>query len=318
MSLRVFITGATGFVGSHLLKFLDSPEYDIYGTAFPEVPEREPKESKGRVKIFRLDVRSEKEVFKAVKESKPDWVIHLAAVSNVKHSWERREETLETNLMGTFYLLEALRKLRPQARVLFVSSSDVYGLLTPKSELLREEEPLQAVNPYAFTKMSGEILSRFYAQVEKMEIIIARSFPHTGPGQSPAFVCSDWACQIARIEKGLASPVIKIGNCQLKRDFTDVRDVSRAYVLLLQRGKSGEVYNVCSGRAVLLRDILDLLLSFSREKVKVEVDKQKLRRTEIPLLVGDNQKICQATSWQPQILLKKSLSDLLEYWRNKI
>ncbi|MFQ5722342.1 MAG: GDP-mannose 4,6-dehydratase, partial [Candidatus Aminicenantales bacterium] len=231
---------------------------------------------------------------------------------------ERREETLETNLMGTFYLLEALRKLRPRARVLFVSSSDVYGLLTPKSEPLREEDPLKAVNPYAFTKMSGEILSRFYAQIEKMEIIIARSFPHTGPGQSPAFVCSDWACQIAHIEKGLADPVIKIGNCQLKRDFTDVRDVTRAYVLLLQRGKSGEVYNVCSGLAVLLRDILDLLLSFSREKIKVEVDKQKLRRAEIPLLVGDNRKIRQATSWKPQIILKKSLEDLLEYWRNKV
>jgi len=317
LSLRVLITGATGFVGFHLIKLIDSPDYTIYGTAFPEKVEKE-EEGKSRVNIFHLDIRSERDVFQAVKKSRPDWVIHLAAVSNVKHSWDKREETLETNLMGTFYFLEALRKLAPQAKVLFVSSSDVYGVLTPKPEVLREEDPLQAVNPYAFTKISGEILSRFYARIEKMEVVIARSFPHTGPGQSPAFVCSDWAYQIARIEKGLAEPIIRIGNCKVKRDFTDVRDVTRAYVLLLQKGKSGEVYNVCSGQAVLLRDILDLLLSFSREKIRVEVDRQKLRKADIPLLVGSNQKIREGTSWQPKISLKQSLSDLLEYWRNKV
>ncbi|MCK4495304.1 MAG: NAD-dependent epimerase/dehydratase family protein, partial [Candidatus Aminicenantes bacterium] len=240
MSLKVFITGATGFVGCYLIELLDSPEYTIYGTSFPERPEAE--------NIFFMDVRSEEEIFGVIKEKKPDWVFHLAAVSNVKHSWGKRKETLEINIVGTFNLFEAIRKFAPLARVLFVSSSDVYGVSSATGGALCEEEPTQAVNPYAYTKLCGEILSRFYAQIENMDIVIARSFPHTGPGQSPDFVCSDWASQIARIEKGLAEPVIKVGNCKVRRDFTDVRDMIRAYTLLMKNGRSGEVYNVCSGR----------------------------------------------------------------------
>jgi len=313
LSLKVFISGATGFVGSHLIEYLSSSEYTIFGTSFPERPEKGA--GAGRGQIFYMDIRSEKDVFKAIRNIQPDWIFHLAAISNVKHSWEKRKETLEINLMGAFYLFEAVRMFAPKARVLFVSSSDVYGVLTPKENTLREEDSLHAVNPYAFTKMCGEMLSWFYARIEKMDVVIARSFPHTGPGQSPAFVCSDWASQIARIEKGLTGPVIKVGNCKVRRDFTDVRDMVRAYTLLMKNGRSGEVYNVCSGRAVLLREILDLLLSFSSEKIKAEVDWRKLRKADIPLLVGDNRKIMEAISWEPKIPLRKSLHDLLEYWR---
>lgn len=316
MSHKVFISGATGFVGSHLIEHLSSQEYTIYGTSFPEKPEEGVRAGRGRMSY--MDIRSEKNVFKAIKSIQPEWIFHLAAISNVKHSWEKRKKTLQTNIMGAFYLFEAVRKFSPKARILYISSSDVYGVLTPKEKALQEEDSLHAVNPYAFTKISGEMLSWFYARIEKMDVIITRPFPHTGPGQSPAFVCSDWASQIARIEKGLAEPVIKTGNCKVRRDFTDVRDIVRAYTLLMQKGRSGEVYNVCSGKAVLLKEILDLLLSFSRETIEVEVDWQKLRKAEIPLLVGDNQKIRTATSWEPQIPLRKSIHDLLEYWREKI
>ena len=181
-----------------------------------------------------------------------------------------------------------------------------------------EEEPTQAVNPYAYTKLCGEILSRFYAQIENMDIVIARSFPHTGPGQSPDFVCSDWASQIARIEKGLAEPVIKVGNISVQRDFLDVRDVVKAYALLMEKGKTGEVYNVCSGKSVLLKEILNILLSFSSKAIEIQVDSQKLRKSDISLLFGDNQKIKQELSWEPKITLKQSLFDLLEYWRGKV
>lgn len=316
MSLKVFISGATGFVGSHLMEHLDSPAYEIYGSTFPEKPEEADETRKGQ--LLYLDIRSEKDISEAIKDIQPDWIFHLAAISNVKYSWENRKETLETNLVGTHHLFEAARKFTPKARVLFVSSSDVYGVLTPQEKALQEEDSLQAVNPYAFTKISGEMMSWFYARIEKMDIVIARSFPHTGPGQSPAFVCSDWASQITAIEKGLEEPVIKTGNCKVRRDFTDVRDVVKAYALLMQKGKSGEVYNVCSGRAVMLKEILDLLLSFSSGKIEVEVDQQRLRKAEIPLLVGDNRKIKTATSWEPRIPLKNSLEDLLEYWRKKI
>lgn len=298
------------------MEHLESQEYEIHGSTFPEKPEEEADTRKGR--LFYLDIRLEKDVLEAVRDIQPDCIFHLAAVSNVRYSWEKKKETLETNLMGTLYLFEAVRKFTPKARVLFVSSSDVYGVLTPQEGTLREEHSLHAVNPYAFTKISGEMMSLFYAQIEKMDVVIARSFPHTGPGQNPAFVCSDWASQIARIEKGLGKPVIKTGNCKVRRDFMDVRDVVKAYTLLQQKGKSGEVYNVCSGRAVKLEKILDLLLSFSLKKIEIEVDRQRLRKAEIPLLVGDNRKIREATSWEPQIPLKQSLKELLEYWRRKI
>lgn len=310
MSLKVFITGATGFVGCYLIELLDSPEYTIYGTSFPERPEAE--------NIFFMDVRSEEEIFGVIKENKPDWVFHLAAVSNVKHSWGKRKETLEINIVGTFNLFEAIRKFAPLARVLFVSSSDVYGVSSATGGALCEEEPTQAVNPYAYTKLCGEILSRFYAQIENMDIVIARSFPHTGPGQSPDFVCSDWASQIARIEKGLAEPVIKVGNISVQRDFLDVRDVVKAYALLMEKGKTGEVYNVCSGKSVLLEEILNILLSFSSKAIEIQVDSQKLRKSDISLLFGDNRKIKQELSWEPEIPLKQSLFDLLEYWRGKV
>ncbi|MEE9389949.1 MAG: GDP-mannose 4,6-dehydratase [Candidatus Aminicenantaceae bacterium] len=312
MSLRVFISGATGFVGRHLVSFLGSSDYTIFGTSFPDKPERGEGEN-----IFYLDIRSEEKVFEAIERVRPDWIFHLAAVSNVKHSWERRRETMETNLMGTFYLFEAVRKFAPRARMLFISSSDVYGILSPIEKPLSEEDLTHVVSPYAFTKVSGEVLSSFYAQIEKLDIVIARSFPHTGPGQSPDFVCSDWACQIAQIEKGQAAPAVKVGNINLKRDLSDVRDVAKAYVFLMQKGKSGEDYNVCSGKAVLLSEILDLLLSFSSQKIDVKVDPQKLRKADIPVLLGDNEKIKRETSWEPQIPLKQSLTDLLNYWRQQ-
>ena len=316
MSLRIFISGATGFVGSHLIQSLKSPENLIYGTSYPEKPKQE--YGGHRVEMSYLDIRSRRDVFEVVRKVQPDRIFHLAAVSNVKHSWERRQETLETNLMGFFYLLEAVRQCIPRSKTLFISSSDVYGVLIPQEEPLREKDSLHPVNPYAFTKISGELLSQFYSRIEGLDIVIARSFPHTGPGQTPDFVCSDWAHQVARIEKGQQPPLIRVGNCKVRRDFTDVRDVVHAYSLLMERGKKGEVYNVSSGTAVQLQEILDLLLSFSKEKIKVEVDSQKVRRVDIPLLVGDNQKIRMETSWKPKIPLAQSLQDLLDYWRNRL
>jgi GDP-4-dehydro-6-deoxy-D-mannose reductase len=174
------------------------------------------------------------------------------------------------------------------------------------------------MNPYAYTKWSGEVLSEFYERVEDLNIVVARPFPHTGPGQSADFVCSDWAHQIARIEKGLNEPEISVGNISVERDFTDVRDVVRAYVKLIEKGSSGDVYNVCSGRSYSLEEILGLLLSFSQIEISVRVDKQKLRKADIPRLVGDNRKIKEAVSWEPRIPLEQTLEELLEYWRSHI
>jgi len=309
--LKVFISGATGFVGHHLIDFLSSSEHTIYGTSFPHRPPPSEK------KIFFLDIRKEEEVFRVIEKIKPQWIFHFAAISNVRHSWEMRKETMETNLMGTFYFFESVRKFCPESRILFISSSDVYGGMASEEELLKEEDSVHVLSPYGFSKVSGELLSKFYTQIEELDVVIARPFPHTGPGQSPDFVCSDWACQIARIEENLCQPVIRVGNIEVKRDFSDVRDVVKAYFLLMKEGKRGEAYNVCSGKTVSLQKILDLLLSYSSLGIEVQADPRKFRKADISMLVGSSKKIRRDTGWKPEVPLEETLLDLLEYWRKK-
>ena len=316
MRSRIFITGATGFVGLHLIRLLNSRKNEIYGTSYPEEPK--PLDLVCRNELCHLDIRREQDILGLMQKARPDWIFHLAAVSNVGHSWKRRKETLETNLIGTQNIFEAVRRTSPEAKVLFVSSSDVYGKAPAVEGGLREENLTRALNPYAYSKICGELLSRFYAEVENLNILITRPFPHTGPGQSRYFVCSDWAFQIARIEKGLSPPVIKIGNIESKRDFSDVRDVVRAYALLMKKGKKGEIYNVSSGKVVALKTILDLLFSFSPVDIGIEIDSQRLRKTDIDCLIGDNGKLIKETGWNPKIPLKKTLLDLLEYWRARV
>jgi GDP-4-dehydro-6-deoxy-D-mannose reductase len=311
--LNIFITGATGFVGWHLRELLKPEGHRIWGSAYPDMPE-----SSSDERLFFLDIRSEEDVFRRIQEITPDWIFHLAAVSNVRHSWKRRKETIETNITGTLNVFEGVRQFAPQARIVFVSSSDIYGTRFSSGDPLDEDKMGMAVNPYAYTKWSGEVLSEFYTRIENVDIVIARPFPHTGPGQSADFVCSDWASQIARIEKELLEPEIKVGNISVERDFTDVRDVVRAYRGLIEKGKTGEVYNVCSGRSTSLEKILDCLLSFTQKDISVRVDAQRLRKVDIPRLVGDNKKIGEEISWEPKIPLERSLQELLDCWRSRV
>jgi GDP-4-dehydro-6-deoxy-D-mannose reductase len=313
---KIFITGATGFVGSYLSQILKSPAHAIHGTCYPEKPEDCDRTVAD--KIYYQDIRDAKGLSALIEEIRPDWVFHLAAVSSVRRSWDKREETFDINLSGTHHLFEAIRQYSPLARILYVSSSDVYGVLAPVEKVLSEDDTIEPVNPYAFTKISGELLSRFYSRIEGLDIVLARPFPHTGPGQSADFVCPDWALQIAQIEKGDREPVITVGNTEVQRDFLDVRDVVRAYVRLMEKGQKGEVYNICSGRAIALKDVLDILMSFTSREIDIRVDPQKLRKTDIPLLVGDNQKIKHTTSWRPKIPIKQTLVDLLEYSRSSL
>ncbi len=309
MALKVLVTGATGFVGRHLGRVLSAEGLEVHGTCFPDHP------CPGDRQLYHVDLRSAEPTDAVLERVRPDWVIHLAAVSNVRRSWEDRRATVETNLVGTSNLFEAVRRFAPSARVLFTSSSDVYGLPRSGEYPFREEDPAEALNPYAYTKLAGELLCRFYAKVERLDIVVVRPFPHTGPGQGPDFVFSDWASQIVRIERGRSAPVIRVGNLGVRRDYSDVRDVVRGYHLLLLKGRPGEVYNICSGRAVSLKEILARLLSFSTTPVKVEVDPAKLRKTDIPFLAGDGSKIGRETGWTAEIPLERTLRDLIEYWR---
>jgi GDP-4-dehydro-6-deoxy-D-mannose reductase len=315
--IRVFITGATGFVGGHLIHALEEegpPEFEVYGTAYPDTP------PPSRHGLFSLDLRSKNDVIKLLGEVRPNWVFHLAAVSNVRSSWQMRSETIETNVLGTHNLLEAVKQAAPTARVLFVSSSDVYGFGASPTEALNEEAPFQIASPYAFSKAAGEMLCGFYGRIENIEIVVARPFPHTGPGQSEDFVCSDWARQVALIEKGSRAPILKVGNLDVLRDFSDVRDVVRAYMLLLRKGRRGEVYNICSGRAIALREILDFFIREASKNIQisVEVEAAKLRKADMPFQSGSHEKISEETGWLPGIPIDQTLRDLLVYWRQKL
>jgi GDP-4-dehydro-6-deoxy-D-mannose reductase len=310
--MNVLITGITGFVGGYLAKALAAgPKAPrVIGTSFPQAP---PADS---ADIHYLDLRVECDVRDLVRRLRPDRVYHLAAVSNVRSSWLSRRDTLETNVLGTQNLLEAVRLEAPGARVLFVSSSDVYGAAEGEAPL-GEDAPARIVSPYAWSKAAGEALCGFYERVEGLDIVMARPFPHTGPGQAPDFVCGDWARQIVRMERGETEPVLRVGNLEVRRDFSDVRDVVEAYAALMSSGRRGEVYNVCSGRAVSLREVLDFFVGAARlgegrgPAVRVEVDPSKLRKTDVPLLVGDNGKIAAETGWRPRIPLAETLKDLL-------
>jgi len=295
------------------MDFLPASKYTVLGTCYPQPPRESEKN------IFFLDLRSERDVYDSLRSVRPQWVFHLAAVSNVRQSWDRRKETMETNVMGTFYLLEAVKKYASDARFLFVSSSDVYGDMPPGGGAverpLGEDEPFHLINPYALSKCEGELLCGFYGRIDGLDIVIARPFPHTGPGQTPDFVCSDWAKQVIRIERGAQESVLKVGNLDIRRDFTDVRDVIRAYILLMQKGGRGEVYNICRGEAVSLRWILDVLLSHSVRVIDVEPDPEKMRRVDISYHAGDYSKLRRATGWEPRIPMEQTLRELLEYWR---
>ena len=313
--IRVLVTGATGFVGRHLIQALEGEgpsAFEIFGTAYPDIPP--PSDNRH----FFLDLRSEKDVIKLMGEIRPDWVFHLAAVSNVRRSWQMRGETIETNVSGTHNLLEAVRQTVPSARVLFISSSDVYCFGPAPAEALREEAPLEAISPYAFSKVAGEMLCGFYGKLENIDIVIARPFPHTGPGQTEDFVCSDWARQIVQIERGDIPGILRVGNIDVRRDFCDVRDVVKAYILLLKKGRRGEAYNICSGKALMLREVLDFLISESagNTTISVEVDAAKLRKNDVHSLLGSNQKILEETRWSPKIPIDNTLRDLLAFWRH--
>jgi len=315
--IRVLITGATGFAGGHLIRALEAEgpsAFEIFGTAYPDVP------PPSGNKLFFLDLRSGKEVMRLVGEIRPDWIFHLAAVSNVRRSWEIRGETIETNVLGTLNLLEAVRQAVPAARMLFISSSQVYGCGASPTDAAKEDAPLQITNPYAYSKATGEMLCGFYEKVENIDIVIARPFPHTGPGQTAQAVCSDWARQVAQIERGDIAPVIKVGNLDVRRDFCDVRDVVKAYMLLMRKGRRGEAYNICSGKAIALREILDFLVreAFRKVSISVEIDNAKLRRGDVFFHMGSNRKISEETGWSQLISMNQSLLDILALWRREL
>ena len=301
------VTGIGGFVGPYLAEHLLSSAHEVFGI------ERNPKSKVVGCRVFACDVLDSAKVSGIVKSCRPDFVFHLAAVSSVGKSFEEPEFTMRVDVEGTKNVLEAVSQHSPKAVVLVVSSAHVYGI--PKQLPISETQGINPISRYAKSKVEKEKEALGYFRSRGLKVIISRSFNHVGPGQPPGFICSDFAKQIADIEKG-AEPIIKVGNLSARRDFTDVRDIVKAYSLSLQRCTPGEIYNVCSGRAYSARQVLDMLLKMSDKKIKVIEDKSA-KKGDIPSMLGDSSKFVKATGWKPEIQFEKTLGDVLDYWRSR-
>jgi len=271
-----------------------------------------------RIKLITCDVRDYFSVEKVIKQVVPDYIFHLAAQSFVQTSWAMPNETLQTNILGTLNIFEALRSLRIDAGILVACSSEEYGLVFEHELPIKETNALRPLSPYAVSKVAQDLLGWQYFCNYKLRIFRTRAFNHTGPRRGDVFATSNFAKQIAMIEKNLQKPVIYVGNLETQRDFTDVRDMVRAYVMCVEKGRPGEIYNICSGRAWRMKEVLDLLLQMTKVNVTIEQDIERMRPSDVPILLGDNTKFCEQTGWAPHIPLEQTLQDLLNYWRERI
>jgi GDP-4-dehydro-6-deoxy-D-mannose reductase len=310
---RVLITGGTGFVGTHLIQFLKSNASRIAVIASGDSRSRQ--EPEPGVEHYELDIRRADDVRSVVRKVRPTHIYHLASISAVDVSWNNPQLTFEVNVLGAYNLFEAAMSLALPPRILNVSTSQVYAAT---DESLTETSPLRPDNPYAASKAMAELLLVQHRKCLSGGIITARSFNHTGPGQSPNFVLPSIAKQFAEMEAGLRAPRLTVGNIYVKRDFTDVRDVVLAYSALLTKGRTNEVYNVCSGSAVRLADIIRKFEAISGIPTEINIDPERLRSNEISQIFGDSTKIRTETGWNPQIPLERTIQDLLDYWREKI
>lgn len=311
---RILVIGASGFAGGHLLRFLSSDEnLDVYATGYQKEISALPS-----AKGMQLDILSASDTENVLRAIRPDTVILLAAQSSVARSFQEPELTMNVNINGSLHVMEAVRRFCPESTLLLTGSSEEYGTVTKEMMPIRETERLDPQSPYAISKTASEQLAMLYARSYGLKFIVVRAFNHIGPGQSPQFVVSDFARQIALIETGRSEPVLYVGNLSAARDFTDVRDIVQGYRLLTRYGRPGEAYNIGSGKSVSVRYILDLLLESSHTPIEVVVDPDKYRPVDIPDIRADIRKIYADTKWSPRIPIETSIRDTLEYWRQNI
>jgi GDP-4-dehydro-6-deoxy-D-mannose reductase len=313
--MRVLITGITGFAGSHLADLcLSKKDVDLYGIIRWRSRTENIEHIWDKLKLIECDLRDATSTRDAIEEIRPEYIFHLAAQSFVPTSWNAPTESLVTNIIGQLNVFEAVRKIKLGCRIQIACSSEEYGMVYPGEVPIRETNPLRPLSPYAVSKVGQDMLAYQYYMSYRTDVVRTRGFNHTGPRRPAIFVCSDFAKQIVDIERGVREPIIRVGNLDARRDFTDVRDIVRGYWMALEKGTGGEVYNLCSGTSYRIGEILDMLLSLAG--VRAEVKQDAARLSDVPHLEGANEKFRTDTGWKPEIPFERTLRDLIEFWRN--
>jgi GDP-4-dehydro-6-deoxy-D-mannose reductase len=309
---KILITGATGFVGKHLVNsLLSQQELEVIGTY-----RSEPGQMPEGVQLEKVNLLDQDAVDNLISTHKPDAVYHLAGLPSAAESFKTPADSITNNIIGELLVLEALRKHELiETKVLVVSTAEVYGFITSDDLPIDEATALRPVNPYAVSKIAQDYLGLQYRLSYRMNIVRVRPFNHIGPGQKDTFVLSSFGRQIAEIEKGKSDPVLHVGNLEAKRDFTDVRDMVKAYQLALEKGEKGDVYNIGSGVSRKIEDLLTTMLSFSTVKIDVKADPERFRPIDVPEIVCDSTKFTNLTGWKPEIGIEQTLQDILDYWR---
>lgn len=316
--MKALVTGITGFAGSHLAELLLNKNVEVIGTLRQRSRMDHIKHLIPYLDLAECELRDPFSVRSLIEVEKPDLIFHLAAQSYVPTSWNSPNDTLQNNADGQLNILEAVRRSDVACKILIACSSEEYGQVKAHEVPIKETNFLRPLSPYAVSKVTQDYLGYQYHQSYGLHIVRTRAFNHTGPRRGENFVTSNFAKQIAQIEKGLQPPTVYVGNLQAKRDFTDVRDVVRAYWLALEKGDPGECYNISSGVAWTIEQVLDKLLSLSHETIHVQIDPARFRPSDVEILLGDYSKFHAKTGWVPKIPFEQTLQDLLQYWREKV
>lgn len=311
--MKALVIGGGGFVGPYLVRHLTNDlGYEVTVTKM----ENETLVM-DNVKIRNLDILDIEQIVELLEEEKADYLFHLAAQSSVAYSWKNPSLTIDVNIKGCVNLLDAIRRIDKKPRVLLIGSGEEYGHIRADECPIIEDNTVRPGNIYAATKACQNMLGKIYSDAYGLDIMMVRAFNHIGPNQTPTFVVADFCKQVADIEKGRQEPVIYVGNLSARRDFTDVRDVVKAYAKLVKEGRRGETYNVGTGKAIAIQDILNKIVSMSDKDIEVKVDENKLRPVDVPIIEPDISRIKREVGWEPLIPLEQTLRETLEYWREQ-
>ena len=312
--MKTMVIGAAGFVGSYLIEAIRKNLHsEVTATKLPHETIQT-----DLAKIVDLNILDEAQIKEVLESEQPDYIFHLAAQSSVALSWKNPKLTVDINIKGAINLLDGIRQLSFKPKVVIIGSGEEYGYIKEGMVPIKEDTPLSPGNIYAITKACQNSMATIYSDAYGLDIVMVRAFNHVGPRQLPQFVVADFCKQVVEIEKGLKEPVIRVGNLTAKRDFTDVRDVVTAYTLLMKYGRRGETYNVGSGHAIAVQDILVEILNQTDKEIEIVVDSARLRPVDVPIIEADTTKIFNDTGWKPVITLQETIADTLAYWRKTL